>query len=329
MLQNREIRRFAGIFAILACMSVILGFALDTSAGLSAILFAVAYGAAFWAFTNARYKEIAQISHQIDLVLHNADHLYVDDYNEGELSILHSEITKMTLRIREQNDILKKEKKHLSDSLADISHQLRTPLTSLNLILSLLADESDETRRKAFVREIEELLLKMDWLLTSLLKLSRLDAGIVEFQRKHTNINDLISRALRPLLIPVELHHITIQIDVPEEGIIMGDPDWLSEAFLNVLKNCMENAGENGTIQIDGRDNPLFVEVSIKDSGAGFSKEDIPCLFDRFYRGNHSGSSGYGIGLALSKTIVTRQGGSITAKNHPKGGAEFILHFPK
>jgi signal transduction histidine kinase len=111
-------------------------------------------------------------------VLHNADHLYIGEVDEGELSILQSEITKMTLRIREQNQALKKEKEHLADSLADIAHQLRTPLTSVNLILSLLENNSNEHERKALIRETKELFVQMDWLLTSLLKLSRLDAGI-------------------------------------------------------------------------------------------------------------------------------------------------------
>ena len=117
----------------------------------------------------------------------------------------------MTLRIREQNDRLKQEKEHLADSLADIAHQLRTPLTSAGLILSLLEQEPDERRRKALLRETEELFSQVDWLLTSLLKLSRLDAGIVVFQEEKTEVEKLLESSLRPLLIPMELHEITLQ----------------------------------------------------------------------------------------------------------------------
>jgi signal transduction histidine kinase len=329
MFRNKEFRRFAVLFSVLAAVAVALGFAVNTAAGILAIASAAAFGTAFFVFTKARYKSIAQISDQIDVVLHNADHLYISESDEGELSILQSEITKMTLRIREQNSALKKEKEHLADSLADIAHQLRTPLTSVNLILSLLENNPDEKERKALIRETKELFTQMDWLLTSLLKLSRLDAGIVVFQSKQINVNALINSALHPFLISMELHNIALQIDVPKGIIIQGDFCWLSEAIQNILKNCMESAGDNGKIEIVCTDNPLFTEIAIHDSGAGFEKEDLPCLFDRFYRGKNAGATGYGIGLALCRMIITRQGGTITAKNHPQGGAVFSIRFPK
>jgi len=329
MLRNREFRQFAILFSLIAAAAVTLGFAINRLAGILAVASAAAFGAAFFAFTKARYKSIARISDQIDLVLHNADHLYIGESDEGELSILQSEITKMTLRIREQNDALKKEKEYLADSLADIAHQLRTPLTSVNLILSLLENNLDENERKALIRETKELFVQMDWLLTSLLKLSRLDAGIVVFQSEQIDVNALVCAALRPFLISMELHGIALQTDVPEGIIIQGDSGWLSEAIQNIIKNCIESAGENGKIEIVCRSNPLFTEIAIHDSGAGFEKEDLPCLFDRFYRGKNAGATGYGIGLALCKMIITRQGGTITAKNHPQGGAIFTIRFPK
>lgn len=329
MLRNREFRQFSILFFLIAAASVTLGFAINRLAGILAISSAAAFGTAFFAFTKARHKSIAQISDQIDLVLHNADHLYIGESDEGELSILQSEIIKMTLRIREQNDALKKEKEHLADSLADIAHQLRTPLTSVNLILSLLENNPDENERKALIREIKELFVQMDWLLTSLLKLSRLDAGIVVFQGEQIDMNTLISAALHPFLIPMELHDIGVHKDVPKGIIIQGDFGWLSQAIQNILKNCMESAGDNGKIEIVCTDNPLFTEITIRDSGAGFEKEDLPCLFERFYRGKKANATGYGIGLALCKMIITRQGGTITAKNHPQGGAIFALRFPK
>jgi signal transduction histidine kinase len=127
----------------------------------------------------------------------------------------------------------------------------------------------------------------------------------------------------------MELHNIAFQTDVPKGIIIQGDFGWLSEAIQNILKNCMESAGDNGKIEIVCRSNPLFTEIAIHDSGAGFEKEDLPCLFDRFYRGKNAGTTGYGIGLALCKTIITWQDGTITAKNHPQGGAIFSIRFPK
>ncbi|MBU4439323.1 MAG: HAMP domain-containing histidine kinase [Acetobacterium sp.] len=332
MLRNREFRQFAIVFALIAAVAVMLGFVINTAAGILAIASAAAFGTVFFAFTKARYNSLAQISNQIDQVLHNTDNLYIGEADEGELSILHSEITKMTLRIREQNDALRKEKTHLANSLADIAHQLRTPLTSVNLILSLLANTPDENERKALVRETEELLVRMDWLLTSLLKLSRLDAGIVVFQSEPIDLSNLIGAALRPFLIPMELHTIDLQLNVPEGLMIQGDFGWLSEAIQNILKNCIDSiqsTGENGKIEIVCSENPLFTEMTIRDSGVGFDTADLASLFDRFSRGKNQSATGYGIGLALCKMIITRQDGTIIAKNHPQGGALFALRFPK
>lgn len=309
--------------------SIGAGLAIHPAAAVLALICAVLFGAAFFIFTKARYKSIARISEQIDLILHNADRIYVSDAEEGELSILQSEITKMTLRIREQNSSLKREKEHLADSLADVAHQLRTPLTSMNLILSLLAETPDEEERKDFLRESEEMLMQMDWLITSLLKLSRLDAGVIVFNKEQVDVKDLIHTSVHPFLISMDIHNITLKTNLPENVTITGDSNWLSEAVKNILKNSIENAGDNGLIEIDCEDTPLFTEITIHDSGKGFEKEDLPRLFNRFYRGKNSDAAGYGIGLALCKTIIMRQNGIIAAKNHPKGGAVFMIRFPK
>ena len=150
------------VFVLTAAVTVALGFTISTAAGILTAVSTSVFGIAFFLFTKARYRSIARLSNQIDLVLHNADRLDLDELEEGELSILHSEITKMLLRIREQNEALKNEKMHLADSLADIAHQLRTPLTSANLTLSLLEKNPDENERRAFIRETEELLVRMD-----------------------------------------------------------------------------------------------------------------------------------------------------------------------
>ncbi|UZT08690.1 MULTISPECIES: sensor histidine kinase [Clostridium] len=329
MLRNKEFQKFSILFLLMAAVFAMVGFVINVYAGILSIISSAVFGIVFFMFTKSRYKSIAKISDEIDLVLHNDDHLYITESNEGELSILQSEIRKMTLRIREQNDALKKEKEHLADSLADIAHQLRTPLTSVNLILSLLENSNDENELKKFKREAEELLLQMDWLITSLLKISRLDAGIVVFKSEEIDVNKLISTALRPFLISIELHNIDLQIHVEKGSVIHGDSGWLSEALQNIFKNCIESVGDNGRLQITCENNQLFTEIVIHDSGDGFKKEDLPYLFKRFYRGKNTDATGYGIGLALCRMIITRQGGTITAKNHMQGGAVFSIHFPK
>lgn len=329
MLRNKEIRQAAILFLIIVFIASTAGFKVSMAAGILQLFSAVILGIVFYVFTKARYKKIAQLSEQIDLVLHNSEHLYISEVEEGELSILQSEIVKMTLRIREQNDELKKEKKHLADSLADISHQLRTPLTSVNIIFSLLEKDTEKKEQKVLIREAEGLFGQMDFLLSSLLKLSRLDAGIVMFKKERINISNLVSVSLRPFLISMELHNIHIQTDIPKELNISGDFRWLSEAFQNIIKNSIESVGDNGKIKIGCVDNPIFTEITFHDDGAGFKKEDLPHLFERFYRGKDADATGYGIGLALCRNIIMQQGGTISAKNNPQGGAVFSVRFLK
>lgn len=329
MLRNKEIRRFAGLFLLLTVAAGAAGLVLfGPAGGVWTAVLAAGYGAAFFAFTKKRYERIADLSGQIDQVLHGQDRLCVSGEEEGELSILQSEIRKMTLRLREQNAELQKEKERLADSLADIAHQIRTPLTSVNLILSLLENDPGEERRLSLLREEEELLARVDGLITSLLKLSRLDAGIVIFQKVPVEVRRLIRASLQPFLISMDLHDISVRTEIPEHVCIQGDPDWLSQAVQNLIKNCVESIGDHGRIEIVCEDTPLFTELRIHDSGAGFAQEDLSRLFDRFYRGKSEKSSGYGIGLALGKSVITGQGGTITARNHPDGGAVFLIRFP-
>lgn len=329
MLRNREIRLFLVIFSLLAAAATAAGVLMEGSAGILVFFLSLAFIALFWIFTKYRYDKIARLSEQIDLVLHNADHSLIAESQEGELSVLESEIVKMTRRIREQNKALRREKEQLADSLADIAHQLRTPLTSANLILSLLEKNPDETGQKELLLETKELYAQMEWLINSLLKLSRLDAGVVEFRTGQMKVRSLVQEALRPLLLSMELHNITLRADIPDDIEIRGDQGWLSEAVRNILKNCMESAGDNGRLKILCEDNPLFTELTVHDSGPGIPADELPFLFERFYRGKNSDTAGYGIGLALCRTIIMRQGGTICAKNHPDGGAVFIIRFLK
>ena len=223
MLRNREIRRLAAFFVGIFVITGIFGFWIDWRAGMLSVLSGTAFGCLFAVFTRERYQRLARMTEQIDFVLHNADRLYIEDAEEGELSILQSEITKMTLRIREQNDALKKEKQHLADSLADIAHQIRTPLTSANLILSLLEKEPDVQERKMLLHETAELFAQMEWLVNSLLKLSRLDAGIVELESRPVDVESMIQAAAQPLLISMDLHNVLLETEIEDGMTIQGD----------------------------------------------------------------------------------------------------------
>jgi len=327
VLRNSEVRRLAWCFLVITAIFATLGFLISWPSGILVLGAALAFGILFSLFTRARYRNLAQLSAQIDQILHHEELLSFGDHDEGELSILRSEIQKMTVRIKEQNQALSKEKDYLADALADIAHQLRTPLTSANLALSLAARASDSTEREVYLREAAQLLIRMDWLITALLKLSRLDAGVVEFVQEPVSVDALVRSALEPLLIPMELREVTCQLEIPADAVVIGDQRWLAEALQNILKNCLESVGEHGTIWITCNATPLFTELVIRDSGPGIDPADLPHVFDRFYQGAGRATAGYGIGLALAKMVVTRHGGAIKATNHQAGGAVFDLRF--
>ena len=276
-------------------------------------------------FLRRRYREIAALSHSLDRILHGQDQL-LDDSGEGELAILRSELRKMTLRLKDDADLLLQDKQELTRALADISHQLRTPLTSMNLTLSLLAGEEDEAKRLRLTRELKRSLERIDWLVETLLKLSKLDAGAVRFEALSISAAELAELALRPLRIPMELKGQELVLDLGDAALTV-DPAWTAEALGNVVKNCVEHTPEGGTLALTARQTPIFTELSVSDTGPGIDPEDLPRLFERFYRGKHAGEHSVGIGLALARQIVAAQNGTVQAANKPEGGARFTFRF--
>ena len=234
----------------------------------------------------------------------------------------------MTIRLREQQQKLINDKKYLADSLADISHQIRTPLTSINLLVERLSASglTDECRHR-LTNELYELLDRIDWLITTLLKISKLDAGTVSFNKETVSLETLIKKSCSPLLIPIELRGQ--ELIIRAEGDFYGDPAWTSEAVGNMVKNCMEHTPDGGRIEIDAAENALYSEIIIKDNGTGISPEDLPHIFERFYKGKDSDGKSFGIGLALSRMIIAGQGGTVKAENRKPVGAMFTIRFYK
>ena len=261
-------------------------------------------------------------------MLHSQIPVQFEKYREGELSILENELSKMTLKLSEQAAALADDKKFLADSMADISHQIRSPLTSSNLILSLLMEpDLPSVKRKKLLQELAQLLSRIDWLVESLLKMSKMDAGTVCFQQAPVNVRALIRQAAEPLMIPMELREQTFSIQ-EESGVeFTGDQAWSQEAILNILKNCMEHTPPGGCIQVFFSQNAIYTEIVIEDNGPGFDREDLPHLFERFYKGKNASSQSVGIGLALARMVVSRQNGTLKAENRPEGGARFTIKF--
>lgn len=284
--------------------------------------------AAYLLLTRQRYNIIRQMALEIDRILHGEEQLELSSYHEGDLSILRDEIYKMTVRLRDQAEHLKSEKVYLADSLADISHQIRTPLTSLNLTVSRLQQpELDGRAGRELLREMKRLLGQVEWLVESLLKMSKLDADSVPFSMERIEMDGFLRQALRTLEIPMELKNQSVLPDVQEGCGFTGDYAWSAEAVMNVLKNCVEYTPENGKIYIAANENPLYTELVIRDSGPGISETDLDHIFERFYRGRQSGKNSFGIGLALTKSILNKENATIRAENVPEGGSRFIIRF--
>lgn len=251
------------------------------------------------------------------------------DNGEGRFSILKSEIYKVTVTLREQAETLRREKKCLADSLADISHQIKTPLTSLFVLTDLLADDPPEPARGEFMERLRRQLARIQWLVSTLLKLSRLDTGTAELRREPVRLRDLAAWAAEPLRIPADVREVGLTTGGDERAVFTGDLNWSAEALGNVIKNCIEHTGAGGTVAVAYAENPLYSEINVSDTGEGIAPEDLPHIFTRFYRGKNAGENSVGIGLAMAKAVFQAQGGDITAQSQPGRGTRFSVKFYK
>lgn len=328
--RNPEIKRSIIFYVLLSFLIVLLSFAVDKKYCLISLVICLIFGVFHFVTTYKRYKILKNLSLDIDKILHGNQELNLKDYAEGELAILHNEISKMTARLNEQAESLKQDKIYLADSIADISHQIRTPLTSINLIASFLSEEnlSDE-RRLELTKELFSLLSKIEWLINSLLKISKLDAGTIKFKNEKVNLYNLIKKSTLPIEIPLDLKNQKVIINSNKQEVFYGDINWTSEAVENILKNCMEHTEEGGIITVTLSETPIASEIIISDNGKGIDEIDLPNLFKRFYKGKNSSSNSVGIGLALAKMIITSQNGTIKAENNEDKGAKFTIKFYK
>ncbi len=327
MFQNNKELQISLILLTAASVSVAwIGFCFSAAAGalvltLGVIALAIHFGTEYY-----RYRWLQKLSHDLDKLLISGTPLPISDYNEGELSILANHIQKLTLRLTESADTIRKEKVYLADSLADISHQLRTPLTAMNLTASMLRNPELTTEKRISLSiELRNLLNRTDWLVETLLKLSKLDAGTVKLTAQVLPVGQLIDRAAAPIAIPMDLRNQTLNVHCKAETLTC-DLVWTAEALGNILKNCMEHTPESGSISVTVSQTPLYTQIDVEDTGCGFDPKDIPHLFERFYKGSNASQNSYGIGLALARTVITAQNGTVQAMNGDTG-AKFIIKF--
>lgn len=274
-------------------------------------------------------RQIEKLSLDMNRILNGDYSIGIRDYEEGDISNLKSDIDQMTIKLKEQTEQSRKDKKYLEEILSDISHQIKTPLTSMYVMNDLFLEDNtmNEEVRREFLLKNRSQLERIEWLVASLLKMSRLDSGTETLKRRTIPSRDLIQSVVEPLKIPIELKKQLLEINYQKDPVLFVDPNWTREALLNILKNAHEHTEENGTLKIEVTETPIYYEITISDTGSGISKEALPHIFERFYKGSGNGES-IGIGLHMAKKIITMQEGEIRAIPLKKG-TKFEIRFYK
>lgn len=282
----------------------------------------------FVVFLALRERKIKNITQYLKDLQNNIYSLKIEENTEGELSELQNQIVKITIMLNKQAETMKKDKKELSVALSDISHQIKTPLTSINIMLDIIKeDEIDENLKREYLHQITKQLDSINWLITVILKLSRLESGMVEFAREDIDVKILLEDIKKQMAVALEIKNQNLYLKVQANCHMIGDYNWTKEALTNIVKNCIEHTAENKNIYIEVEENCLYLQIIIKDEGEGISKEDLPNIFKRFYKGKDSSKESFGIGLALAKTIIEKQNGEIRVQSKIGEGTQFRIRI--
>lgn len=295
------------------------------------VLFSVLYMAIIFIYLKQRDKKINQITQYINEIKNRKYDLNINENSEDELSNLKNELYKITIMLKEESEISRQDKENIKMSVEDISHQLKTPLTSIMIILDNLKDNPnmDEDTKQKFIFEISKQVDWINWLVISILKLSRLEADVVKFSNNKIKVKKFIDEIIGNLEIPIEIKNQKISIEGDEDASFIGDYKWQQEAITNIIKNAIEHNKENGKITIKYEENVLFTKITIIDEGQGIAKEDLKHIFERFYKAQNSSDNSVGIGLSLAKNIIEKNNGMINCKSEIGNGTEFIVKYMK
>lgn len=275
-----------------------------------------------WGIKRRERRRIAGLTGYLEQVNAGAGGTIIQE-SEDEFSRLEDEMYKTVTELSQTRELAVAARKNFADNLANIAHQMKTPITAASLSLQLMEKNIPEVCG-AQVRQPLERLGRLE---ESLLTLSRIDAGTLPLNREKVDVYTALSLAAENLADLLAENHVSV--DIPEKGCVefTGDLEWTMEALMNLIKNCMEHSSAGGTVHCDYAWNPLYVEITVRDEGEGFCPEDLPHLFERFYRGRRAAGNGIGIGLSLARSIFELQNGNVTARNLPEGGACFEVRL--
>lgn len=274
-------------------------------------------------------KEIDKITKYLEAINDKNYTLKIDENSEEELSILKNELYKVTVMLRENASNTLKDKIKLKRALEDISHQLKTPLTSILIILDNLIDnpEMDYQTRVEFLHDLKRETTRIQSLIQSILKLSKFDSNTVQFIKQDIYLKQIVDEAIKNTGSLADLKNIKINVEGNKEIKLNCDLLWQIEAITNILKNCIEHSKENTQIDIKYNNNSVYSYITITDYGEGISKEDLPHIFERFYRGKNSSNESIGIGLSLSKTIIESNNGIVSVESNSDKTTFIIKYF--
>ena len=283
----------------------------------------------FLKYDKKKEKDIKDIINYIEQINKKNYELQIDSISEDELSILKNEIYKTTIMLKENAENSKIDKINLKQSLEDISHQLKTPLTSILIMLDNIIDDPDMDKdiRNDFIKDIKRGIDNINFLVITLLKLSKFDSNTINFINENVNVKVLIGEAIKNVILLCDLKNVKIDIKNDDDVFIDIDLKWQVEALTNILKNSIEHSKENSTIFIEYENNNAYLKIIITDEGEGISKKDLLHIFERFYKGENSRENNFGIGLSLSKSIIEKNNGKIYATSDENGTAFIIKYY--
>ena len=275
-------------------------------------------------------KDIKDIIKCIEQINKKNYEIQIDSISEDELSILKNEIYKTTIMLKEAAENSSKDKLNLKKSLEDISHQLKTPLTSILVMLDNIIEDSnmEEKIRNDFIVDIKRNVLNINFLVQSLLKLSKFDANTVHFVKQENDLKTIIEESIKNVSTLCDLRNITIKLNIKENSKIICDDKWQIEALTNIIKNAIEHSKNNSNIIINIENNNVYSMIEVIDFGEGIAKKDIKHIFERFYRCKNTKTDSIGIGLALAKTIIEEDKGTISVESN-KLETKFIIKYYK